>query len=74
MTANYIGNTAVIHPVIVVKISGYKFRALSDSGASHSYTSSIDLIHARPKSTGLKHIPTLQPEIKVTFTKNSKNS
>lgn len=50
MTANYIGNTAVIHPVIVVKVGGYKFRALSDKGASHSYTST-DLIHARPKST-----------------------
>ena len=55
MTANNIRNTAVIHPVVVVKISGFKFRALLDSGASHSYASStaIDLINACPKSTGL---------------------
>lgn len=56
MTANNIGNTAVIHPVVVVKIGGFKFRALLDSGASHSYASStvIDLINARPKSNGLR--------------------
>ncbi|XP_068679106.1 uncharacterized protein [Montipora foliosa] len=61
MTANNIGNTAVIHPVVVVKIGGYKFRALLDSGASHSYASStaIDLINARPKSTGLRQIAML---------------
>ena len=59
ITGNNIGNTAVIHPVVVVKIGGYKFRALLDSGARHSYTSSIDLIHARLKSTGLKHIAML---------------
>lgn len=61
MTANYIGNTAVIHPVVVVKINGYKFRALLDSGASHSYISStaIELINARPKSTGLRQIAML---------------
>ena len=35
MTAN-IGASAVIHPV-VVRINGYKFRVLLDSGASHSY-------------------------------------
>ena len=59
ITANNIGNTAVIHPVVVVTIGRYKFRALLDSGARHSYTSSIDLIHARLKSTGLKHIAML---------------
>ena len=61
MTANNIGNTAVIHPVVVVKIGGYKFRALLHSGASHSYASStaIDLINARPKSTGLRQIAML---------------
>ena len=61
MTANNIGNTAVIHPVVVVKIAGYKFRALLDSGASHSYASStaINLINARPKSTGLRQIAML---------------
>ena len=58
MTANNIGNTAVIHPAVVVKIAGYKFRALLDSGASHSYASStaINLINAHPKSTGLRQI------------------
>ena len=61
MTANNIGNTAVIHPVVVVKIGGYKFRALLDRGTSHSYASStaIDLINARPKSTGLRQIAML---------------
>ena len=39
MTANSVGNTAVIQPVVVVKIGGFKFRALLDSGASHSYAS-----------------------------------
>ena len=61
MTANNIGNTAVVHAVVVVKIGGFKFRALLDSGASHSYASStaIDLINARPKSTGLRQIAML---------------
>ena len=34
MTANHVGESAVIHPVVVVKVAGYKFRALLDSGAS----------------------------------------
>ena len=61
MTANHIGNSAVIHPVVVVKINGYKFRALLDSGASHSYASAtaIDLIDASLKSTGLRQIAML---------------
>ena len=56
MTANHIGNSAVIHPLVVVKINGYKFRALLDSGASHSHASAtaIDLINASLKSTGLR--------------------
>ena len=59
MTANHIGNSAVIHPVVVVTINGYKFRALLDSGASHSYASAtaIDLINASLKSTGLIRAP-----------------
>ena len=28
MTANHVGESAVIHPVVVVKVEGYKFRAL----------------------------------------------
>ena len=61
MTANHIGNSAVIHPVVVVTINGYKFRALLDSGASHSYASAtaIDLINASLKSTGLRQIAML---------------
>ena len=61
MTANSVGNNSVIHPVVVVKIGGFKFRALLDSGASHSYPSStaIELIKVRPKSTGLRHIAML---------------
>lgn len=61
MTANSVGNTAVIQPVVVVKIGGFKFRALLDSGASHSYASStaIELINVRPKSTGLRQIAML---------------
>ena len=58
MRANSVGNTTVIQPVVVVKIGGFKFRALLDSGASHSYASStaIELIKVRPKSTGLRQI------------------
>ena len=61
LTANSVGNTAVIQPVVVVKIGGFKFRALLDSGASHSYASStaIELIKVRPKSTGLRQIAML---------------
>ena len=33
MTAIHIGNSTVIHPVVVVMINGYKFRALLDSRA-----------------------------------------
>ena len=44
-----------------MKINGYKFRALLDSGASHSYASSnaIKLIKAKLKSTGLRQIAML---------------
>ena len=61
MTASHIGPSSVIHPVVVVRINGYKFRALLDSGASHSYASStaINLIGAKVKSTGLRQIATL---------------
>jgi hypothetical protein len=61
MTASHIGPSSVFHPVVVVRINGYKFRALLDSGASHSYASStaINLIGAKVKSTGLRQIATL---------------
>ena len=61
MTANHIGLSAVIHPVVVVQINDYKFRALLDSGTSHSYASptAINLTHAKLKSTGLRQIAML---------------
>ena len=61
MKANSVGNTSVIQPVVVVKIGGFKFRALLDSGASHSYASSpaIELMKVRLKSTGLRQIAML---------------
>ena len=60
MTASSVGNTAVTQPV-VVKIGGFKFRALLDNGVSHSYASptAIELIKVRPKSTGLGQIAML---------------
>ena len=61
MTANFIGASTVVHPVVVVRINGYKFRALLDSGASHSYASStaIQLIGAKCKSAGIRQIAML---------------
>ena len=58
MTANFVGASTVVHPVVVVRINGYKFRALLDSGASHSYASStaIKLIGAKCKSVGVRQI------------------
>ena len=58
MTANHIGASTVVHPVVVVRINGYKFRALLDSGASHSYTSAtaIKLIGAQCSSVGMRQI------------------
>ena len=61
MTAKNIGQSAVIHPGVVVHINGYKFCALLDSGASHLYASStaIKLTCANLKSTGLRQIAML---------------
>ena len=58
MTANFVGTSTVVHPVVVVRINGYKFRALLDSGASHSYASStaLKLIGAKCKSVGVRQI------------------
>ena len=49
MTANLIGGSSVIHPVVVINMGGYKFTALLGSGTSHSYVSStaIELIKAK---------------------------
>ena len=61
MTANHVGESAVIHPVVVVRVEGYKFPTLLDSGASHSYCSStfVKLVKARPKAAGLRQIAML---------------
>jgi hypothetical protein len=47
--------------VVVVRINGYKFRALLDSGASHCYasTTAIDLSGAKVKLTSLCQIAML---------------
>ena len=56
MTANFIGASTVVHPVVVVRINGYKFRALLDSGASHSYaiTFAKQQLGANPKENECK--------------------
>ena len=61
MTASQIGKSAVIHPVVVVTVNGYKFRALLDSGASHSYVSSrfVGLVNVQPRSSSLRQIAML---------------
>ena len=61
MTASHVGKCTVIHPVVVVKVAGYKFRALLDSGASHSYVSSTFLNLTKPelKSFGVRRIAML---------------
>jgi len=61
MTAYHVGESAVIHPVVVVKVAGYKFRPLLDSRASHSYCSSTfeNLAKAQPKSSGLRQVAML---------------
>ncbi|CAH3151378.1 unnamed protein product, partial [Porites evermanni] len=61
MTANHVGESAVIHPVVVLRVEGYKFRALLDGGASHSYCSStfLKLVKARPNTAGLRQIAML---------------
>ena len=61
MTTNHVGESAVIHPVVVVRVDGYKFRALLDGGASHSYCSStfVKLVKARPNAAGLRQITML---------------
>ena len=61
MTASHVGKSTVIHPVVVVKVAGYKFRALLDCGASHSYGSSTFLNLTKPelKSSGVRQIAML---------------
>ena len=61
MTASQIGQSSVIHPVVVVQVNGFKFRALLDSGASHSYVSSkfASLVKAEPRSSSVRQIAML---------------
>ncbi len=56
-----LNKTSVIHPVVLIKINGQTFRALLDSGASHSYVSStlIEQIKAHPVKTSTRRIATL---------------
>ena len=67
LATNIIGSS-VIHPVVIVDVYGHKFRALLDSGASHSYVSStlIDLTRARTVKSGTRSVATL---LGVTTTK-----
>ena len=60
MTVN-VGKAAVVHSVVIVEIGGRKFRALLDSGASHSYVSStlVDLTRARAARRSTRRIATL---------------
>ena len=64
MTANFVEASTVVHPVVVVRMNGYKFPALLDSGASHSYalSTAIKLIGARCKSVGVRQIVMLTGE------------
>ena len=39
MPATSVGNSAVIHPVVVVEVQGVKCRALQDTGTGSSYAS-----------------------------------
>ena len=56
MTANLIGDSSVIHPIVVITMGGYKFRALLDSGSNHSYvlSTAIELIKAKVKSSSFR--------------------
>ena len=53
MPSSKVGKISVIRPVVIVKVAGYKFQALLDSGASHSYvfTTFVKLTEAQPKSS-----------------------
>ena len=69
MTTNHVGESTVIHLVVVVNVAGYKFRAILDSGDSHSYCSStfVDLVKAQPNSSGLRQTAMLMDVTKNTM-------
>ena len=58
MTATSAGKTAVIHPVVVVKVLGVKCRALLDTGAGSSYASAalLNLLQVRPYQREIRQI------------------
>ena len=58
MTATSAGKTAVIHPVVVVKVLGVKCRALLDTGAGSSYASAalLNLLQVRPYHREVRQI------------------
>ena len=58
MTANLIGDSSVIHPIVVITMGGYKFKALLDSGSNVSSTA-IELIKAKVKSSSFRQIAML---------------
>ena len=62
MTESLISDSSVIHPIVVINMGRYIFRALLDSGVSHSYVSStvISLIKAEVKSTSWRQIAMLR--------------
>lgn len=61
MTTLQVGNSAITHPGVIVKVAGYKFLGILDSGASHSYTSLTfaNLTKAEPKASGVCQIAML---------------
>ena len=58
MTATSAGKTAVIHPVVVVKVQGVRCRALLDTGAGSSYASAalLKLLKVRPYQCKVRQI------------------
>ena len=58
MTEKHVAESAVVHPVVVVKVERYKCLALLDSGTSYSYCSLtfVKLVKARLKAAGLRQI------------------
>ena len=58
MTATSAGKTAVIHPMVVVKVQGVRCRALLDTGAGSSYASAalLKLLKVRPYQRKVRQI------------------
>ena len=58
MTATQIGDSPVVHPVVVVEVAGIKCCAILDSGAGTSYASAalLERIGAKPHHSGLRKI------------------